>query len=247
MKTRQKAAGYHLLISMILATIIAIIFKFLYFPGYYFTAFDGLHRFALIIGVDVVLGPLLTLIVFNVTKPKKELIRDISFIGLVQICALIYGLFVFTSTRPVYTVYDGKILTFVGANELVPAALANAPDPYKTLPRTTPQDVYAKEPATEKERILFPVYTPETYEPMTEARKKELYEKAEPLTQLAPALTPEQIAEIGQNLPEGIKDIKQLKAVPSTGAATKTPYFWAVIAPNGKIVSVQPIALEAMK
>lgn len=249
MKTRQKAAGYHLIVSLMIAVIIGVVFKFLYFPGYYFTAFDGLHRFGLIIGVDVVLGPLLTLIVFNVTKPKKELVRDISLIAFVQVCALIYGLFVFTTTRPVYTVFDGKILTFISANEIPPAALADASAPYNVLPRGKPQDVYARQPSTEQEKkdVIFPIYSPPMYGPMTEEHRKEMYEKAEPLSQLNPALSAEQMADINRNLPDGISDVNQLRGVASGGAATKVPYFWAIITPQGKIVSVQTIPLSEVE
>ena len=245
MKTRQKAAGIHLVVSITIALIIGLVFSLVYFPGYYFSAFDGWRRFFLIVGVDVVLGPLLTLVIFNTKKPRTELIRDVSIIALIQICALVYGLYVFTATRPVYTVYDGRILTFTSANEYVPEAFESAPETYRTLPKAGPQDVFARTPVTEEEKlkITFPIYSPMIYEPMTDAHRKQMYALGESLDKLDPALTEEQMTQIRSNLPAGISDVAQLKAVPANGVATVEPYLWAIVNPQGQVVSVQPIKM----
>ncbi len=245
MKTRYKAAGIHLFASIAIALIIGLIFSLVYFPGYYFSVFDGWHRFFLIVGVDVVLGPLLTLVIFNTKKPRTELIRDVSIIAFIQICALIYGLYVFTATRPVYTVYDGSILTFTSANEYMPEAFESAPEAYRTLPKTGPQDVFARMPVTKEEKlkVTFPIHSPMMYEAMTDAHRKQMYARGESLDKLDPALTEAQITQIRSKLPEGISDIAQLKAVPANGVATVEPYLWAIVNPQGQVVSVQPIKM----
>ena len=57
--------------------------------------------------VDLVLGPALTLVVFNATKP--ELKTDLAIIGALQICCLIAGTYVVYAERPLAVVYtDGR-------------------------------------------------------------------------------------------------------------------------------------------
>jgi len=43
------------------------------------------------IGVDVVLGPMLTFIFANTKKPRRELARDLGVFVVFQLCALTYG------------------------------------------------------------------------------------------------------------------------------------------------------------
>ena len=45
----------------------------------------------LVIAVDLCLGPLLTAIVSSPLKPRRELVRDLTAIGVVQLAALGYG------------------------------------------------------------------------------------------------------------------------------------------------------------
>ncbi|MFV1992657.1 MAG: hypothetical protein ACC635_02040 [Acidiferrobacterales bacterium] len=55
--------------------------------------------------VDVVLGPLLTFIVFNYKKPRNKIIFDLSIIVVIQIGALIWGVNAIYNGRPVVIVY----------------------------------------------------------------------------------------------------------------------------------------------
>jgi len=57
----------------------------------------------LVLIVDVCLGPLLTLAVFD--PKKKELKRDLSIILLIQLSALFYGIYTVSVARPAYIVF----------------------------------------------------------------------------------------------------------------------------------------------
>jgi len=48
--------------------------------------------FLIVVTVDVILGPLITLAVFNGVKPWTELRRDLAMVGVLQLAALGYGL-----------------------------------------------------------------------------------------------------------------------------------------------------------
>ena len=91
MRFRLKAFGFHLLASACALTLVlgGLYLGWYYWPGWYLTA---VTRVLLIVGsVDLVLGPLLTLIIANPKKPRRTLARDIAMIAAVQLAALVYG------------------------------------------------------------------------------------------------------------------------------------------------------------
>jgi hypothetical protein len=70
------------------------------------------------VGVDVVLGPTLTLIVARSAKPRRVLARDIAVIVAVQLCALIYGATSLWNGRPLYYAYSENLLQLVQAYDI---------------------------------------------------------------------------------------------------------------------------------
>lgn len=87
--TRLSAFVAHLFISAAILAILLVIIFFYWYPGdlIHAGATDGLR---ILVGVDLILGPLLTLIVFN--KDKKSLRTDLTIIGLIQFFCLAGGL-----------------------------------------------------------------------------------------------------------------------------------------------------------
>lgn len=71
--------------------------------------------FVLMLCIDVIIGPLLTLIVAR--KEKRTLKMDLLTIGILQLIALIYGLFIVAQGRPVWIVYDSGRFEVVQAYE----------------------------------------------------------------------------------------------------------------------------------
>ncbi len=120
MKFRLKAWSIHLLSS---AVVLSLILGLLYFgwyrwPGWYLTE---VKRVVLVmIGVDVVLGPTLTVIIANNNKPRRELARDIGVIVVVQLCALIYGSVSLWNGRPLYYAFSESVLQLVQAYDISP-------------------------------------------------------------------------------------------------------------------------------
>ncbi len=82
---RWKAAGIHLCLSALIAATVVVVMLALWYPGSYFDAMGGQTLLVLIVGVDVTLGPLLTLIVFN--PKKKRLKLDLAVIAVFQVIA----------------------------------------------------------------------------------------------------------------------------------------------------------------
>ncbi|MFL2546237.1 MAG: TfpX/TfpZ family type IV pilin accessory protein [Candidatus Rariloculaceae bacterium] len=101
--SKKRAFLLHLSASaLVVGTLCALIF-FLWYPEPYFAAKGAASVLRVLVGVDLILGPLLTLILFKPHKPG--LIVDVSVIAIIQLSALIYGTTVIYQERPYYSVF----------------------------------------------------------------------------------------------------------------------------------------------
>jgi len=126
MKFRLKALGLHLLAStVVLSSILGTLYLGWYhWPGWHLT--DVVHVVIVMVGVDVVLGPLLTFTIARSTKPRRELTRDIGMIVAVQLVALVYGTVSLWHGRPLYYAFSESILQLVQAYDIDDQELALA-------------------------------------------------------------------------------------------------------------------------
>ena len=85
-------------------------------PGWYLSSV--LHVVGIVVMVDLVMGPTLTLIVSNPRKPRRELARDIALIVTVQLAALMYGTVTLWSGRPLYYTFSVSSLDCVQASDI---------------------------------------------------------------------------------------------------------------------------------
>lgn len=118
MRYRLKAFGLHLLCSVSFLTLVlgGLYLGWYRWPGWYLAG--ALSIALLLVGVDVVLGPLLTLIVASPKKPRRVLARDIGVIVAVQLIAAGYGVMTLWNGRPLYYTYSEGWLEMVQAQEL---------------------------------------------------------------------------------------------------------------------------------
>lgn len=103
--SRTKAALSHLLLSVIVFSAVIAVLLFAWYPQPYFTASGGWQGLKIAAGVDLVLGPLLTLVIFDITKSRKKLMGDLLVIVLLQFTALTWGVYTIYSQRPVAVVF----------------------------------------------------------------------------------------------------------------------------------------------
>ena len=122
--SRFKAAGIHLLISGCIVITVLTTMYFLWYPSEYFTLMGGKKLIMVLASVDVFLGPLLTLCIFK--GGKKGLKFDLICIGLVQLAALSYGIYVMFQARPVFTVFNKNQFQISAVVEISPDELAKA-------------------------------------------------------------------------------------------------------------------------
>lgn len=154
--SRWKAAAIHLSISACIAAIAAGLIFGLWYPPAYRTAAGADQLVLLLIGVDVTLGPLLTLVVYK--AGKWGLRFDLAMIALFQCAAFLYGMSVVTRARPAFVVAAIDRFVLVPANDLDAADLAKGGKPeFRSLSWTGPRLVGVQMPTDAKTRtdLLF--------------------------------------------------------------------------------------------
>jgi hypothetical protein len=126
MKYRLRAFALHLLGSTCLLSLAigGLYFGWYRWPGWYLT--EVTKVLALVVLVDLALGPTLT---FLVAAPKKQLqvlARDIAIIVTVQLAALVYGWVTLWQGRPLYYTFSVDRLEIVQASDLKRDEIAQA-------------------------------------------------------------------------------------------------------------------------
>lgn len=152
---RAVAAAKHFFISLVIAVCITIPLIVWLYPAPYFQAAGGLHLLGMVVLIDLVIGPALTFLVFD--RSKKSLKNDLIAIGIMQIIALAYGLYVTAASRPVFITYVVDRFEMVSAADVDPAEFVKAPTDLK-LPRWGhPALAYAQQPDNidERQTIMF--------------------------------------------------------------------------------------------
>ncbi|MBD8873113.1 TfpX/TfpZ family type IV pilin accessory protein [Rhodanobacter sp. DHB23] len=146
--SRWKAAATHLAISLALGTVTGAVLYFLWFPQPYFIAAGASRLMLVLMGVDVCIGPLLTLLAANPRKPKRLLKLDLAIIATLQALAFGYGIHAIATTRPVFVVAESDRFILVSADEISDADLAQARQPaFRSLSWTGPLLVGAIPPS----------------------------------------------------------------------------------------------------
>ena len=101
--SRYQACFYHFLISLAVFVGLAYLVLYRWYPDFFFAIDGGWEGMRIIIGVDLILGPLLTLV--GVKSGKPGLKFDLTMIGITQIACLLAGLFIVYSERPIFFIY----------------------------------------------------------------------------------------------------------------------------------------------
>jgi hypothetical protein len=149
MSARLRACLIHVIVSLLgIVTLLGLVLLFWY-PAPLSDYEGAWTPLRILIVVDLVIGPLLTLLVY---KPgKKGLIFDMILITLLKVGALAYGTHVLWSQRPMVMVFAVDAYYVVGAGDLagrdIPEAL------WRDRPLAGPLPVYG-EPITDPEYQL---------------------------------------------------------------------------------------------
>lgn len=133
MRNRLRAAGLHLFISAVISLGVAGLIVGIWYPHDYLWLAGGLDLLLIIVSVDVVVGPFLTLLVFDKRKTRNHLALDVAVIAIVQLCALVYGVHTTYLARPVVLAFEGDRFRLISAVEVMAEELNDAQDEFRRL------------------------------------------------------------------------------------------------------------------
>ena len=114
MSMRIKAFLIHGLVSISVALLVIGLVFFIWYPSPLAKAVGVTHIFLMMLVIDVILGPLLTLLVYK--QGKKTLLFDLTIIVVLQVSALCYGLWTVYQGKPAWLVFnaDRFLILFYG-------------------------------------------------------------------------------------------------------------------------------------
>ncbi|MHB1528472.1 MAG: hypothetical protein ACYCXT_03415 [Acidiferrobacteraceae bacterium] len=149
--TRFKAFSVHLSISAMIFFVLLGFILLRWYPQPYFAYDGGWRGIRIVFSIDIVLGPLLTLIVF---KPGKRWLKfDLTVIALVQLAALTYGVTTVYQQRTALVVFfRGAFYTVAGSQ--IPITAPQGPRLVQAS-HTHPAYVAVHLPATRAKRYVI--------------------------------------------------------------------------------------------
>ena len=197
---RVRAFLVHLTCSAAMALVALCLVFLVWYPAPLHSAVGVTGIFLLLLGVDVILGPVLTLIVYR--QGKKTLRFDLTCIVVVQLLAFAYGMYTVAEGRPVWLVFAADRFDLVRANEIDERALTKTRKEYQNPSWFGPQWVAARLPQGSDERNRLTLEAaiagvdmpqrPDLYAPLQEEAQR-IREKSFPLEKLLRYNPPEAV------------------------------------------------------
>ncbi len=231
-RDRVWAAGIHLLLSLLVAGVAAVLVFAIWYPYPYREIAGGRELFLLIVTVDVVLGPAITFAIFDRRKPMPVLRRDLAVVGLMQLAALAYGVWTMSLARPVQLVFEFDRFRVVHAVDVPEELLGKTPDGIIAKPLLGPGLLAVRPFKSEGEKMeanlsalggVQQAFRPDYWQTYAEAVSR-VSQAAKPLDELKRRF-PERVSDIDAAANSTGRSVHQLGYLPL--AARKT--FWTVL------------------
>jgi hypothetical protein len=243
---RFKASGIHLGLSFVIAALAALLVFGIWYPYPYREISGGRELFLLVVTVDIILGPLITLAVFNRAKPRAELRRDLVMVAVIQLAALGYGLWTVSVARPVHMVFEYDRFRVVHAIDVPPELLDQTPPGVDALPLTGPTLLSLREFKDGKEKMdatlaalqgVTLASRPDLWQPYASARP-EVLQAAKPVAALKTRFA-ERAAEIDRVLASAGRNPQTVVYLPMMSRQS----FWTVFLDpvTAQIVTSMPL------
>jgi hypothetical protein len=246
-RARLKALAIHFSISLAIAALAALIVFLVWYPYPYRELSGGRELFLILVTVDVILGPLLTFVVYRPDKSRRALLFDFTVIGTTQIAALVYGLHTVFVARPVHLVFEVDRFRVVHALEVPADLIPKTPAGIQALPVTGPT-LLSVRPVTGQERADvvmaelagMPIGArPDFWQPYSEGLGA-VREQAKPLADLR-ARFPDQRDLIDRHVSASGRQADRLGYLPLVGRKD----FWTALVDTGDGTVVAAIPLDS--
>lgn len=189
----SRVAGIHFALSLLVAALVATLVFWVWYPHPYRGLMGSFKLFWLVVGVDVVCGPLLTFILASPKKKRREMLLDLSLVAAIQLSAFAYGLYSVYEARPVVLVYEVDRLRALAKTDIYAPELPQAPEGYQKLPIFGIWQLAARAPNSEDDTLKdielslqgFDIgQRPSWWMPYADAREA-MRKRAKPLSELA--------------------------------------------------------------
>jgi hypothetical protein len=243
---RLRASGIHLGASVAVAAAAALLVFGLWYPYPYREISGGRDLFALLVAVDVIIGPLITLAVFDRRKPWRVLGRDLAVVAALQVAALGYGLWTVAVARPVHLVFEFDRFRVVHGIDVPRELLGREPAQVEAMPWTGPTLLAARPFHNSGESVdatlaalggMHIAARPDFWQPYEQAAPRVL-QAAKPVPQLKTRFGP-RAADIDGVLKSAGRNPDAMSYIPVVGRKT----FWtAFIDPaTAEVVAFLPL------
>jgi hypothetical protein len=188
-----KVAVIHLFFSVLVALVLGLLVFVFWYPTDYRGMSAGLEIFLVIVAVDVVCGPMLTLIVYKKNKSMKVLAVDLSLIFVLQLGALIYGVGTVWNARPLFLIHEIDRFKLISKLDIAENHSSNYVKKYSPGIFEGPVHLGLREPTVdERKQIMFEsalggkdyAERPEFYVPYSSELAQAAWSRAKPLTEL---------------------------------------------------------------
>ena len=208
MSIRLKAFLLHLGLSAVIAMLVLLLVFKLWYPAPLHAAVGVAHIFLLLLLIDVILGPLLTLLVYKVGK--KTLALDLAVIAVLQLSALGYGLWAVAEGRPAWLVFNTDRFDLVRVLDIDERKLGQALAEYRNPSWFGPRWVVAVPPfdIAEYGELMFESVRggsdlpqrPNFYRPLSDSREM-IQASLQPLSELQRFNSIEQVQAVTKQWP----------------------------------------------
>ncbi|WP_313033795.1 TfpX/TfpZ family type IV pilin accessory protein [Acinetobacter sp.] len=210
MKTaKTKFVIAHLIVSICMGCIATAIVFFCWYPYPLNKAVGVTHIFLMMLGIDMVLGPFFTWLVYK--EGKKSLKFDLTIIIFIQVIALFYGVYKIADGRPVWLVYNIDRFELVKNNEIVMENPKQVNEQYKQPSWLKPQFVateFAKDKKQKNKEMFAEIMAgisiaqrPERYVEMNQEKSK-IQQRGISLKELNDVNNKEEVSNILAKYPE---------------------------------------------
>jgi len=226
LRERLRAAGLHLLVCVAVVALVSALVFGAWYPSPMAHLFGVGAIMWIVVGVDVIVGPLFTLIVYDRRKPRLK--WDLATIFVLQLAALAYGVHTLYVGRPAFVVLVKDRFEVTAPADLRDAdRQAGADNPHATMDPMRPRWVAARQPTEVQEqmRIAFEALTqgrdvqhhPKLYVDYASESAIAL-ERALPIARLR-ALNPTRLAQIDELVARSGLPEARLRYLPLRGPA----------------------------
>lgn len=183
---RFQAFFLHLIFSILTFILFLYLVIYKWYPTPYIDLEGGWYILIILLCIHVILGPLLTLIIFK--KGKPDLHFDLTVIACLQIAAFIYGGNIIYQERPAYIVFAVDRFTVVSTRDIDTRLLIGTD--FDKSDSSGPIPVFASMPEniTKRNNLMFETltegapdleYRAEYYEPFQPNLKKAILRSSE--------------------------------------------------------------------